>query len=372
MRPYRSFLLLLIVLACLVSLSYVLPGSKFFPPLSFFFPSFTSHHELFQGDNKAQGEIPHPDQDLIYPVDSVLFKDSADFYSAGITTNPLASFLDSLRNPETQIRILYYGDSQIEGDRITSYLRELLRKGRGGSGPGLFLPLMPVMYTKSLWLHSSANWKRYNYLSYKSGDIKHNRLGPFMTICRYLPEGKFPVITEKAFIRIRPSLYADEAATDYDILRIFYANAQGKIIATVKGDDNLLFTDSLRSGRNLQEITCNLYKAKDILIEFEGRSSPDIYGISIESNSGIVVDNIPRRGSAGLEFTLLDKDNLKEGFHKLSPDLIILHYGLNIVNNVRSDYSYYRRGVSRQLTLLREVAPYDSGAGDRSYRYGKL
>ena len=73
---------------------------------------------------------------------------------------------------------MYYGDSQIEGDRITSYLRQNLRKGHGGTGPGLFLPLMPVMYTKSVWMRSSSNWKKYNYLSYKSGEISHRDLGP--------------------------------------------------------------------------------------------------------------------------------------------------------------------------------------------------
>jgi D-alanyl-lipoteichoic acid acyltransferase DltB (MBOAT superfamily) len=94
-----------------------------------------------------------------------------------------------------------------------------------------------------------------------------------------------------------------------------------------------------------------------VIIEFEGKSSPDIYGISIESRQGIIVDNIPRRGSAGLEFTLVDRENLSEGFHKLSPDLIVLHYGLNIVRNIRNDYSYYERGLIRQITLLKELAP---------------
>ena len=91
--------------------------------------------------------------------------------------------------PDDQIRIMYYGDSQIEGDRLTSFLRQTLRKTGGGTGPGLFLPLMPVMYTKSIWVRSSSNWKRYNYLSYKNGEISHTALGPFMALCRYLPEG---------------------------------------------------------------------------------------------------------------------------------------------------------------------------------------
>ena len=104
-------------------------------------------------------------------------------------------------------------------------------------------------------------------------------------------------------------------------------------------------------------LRCPLKGAKDIIIEFEGRVSPDIYGISIESENGVVVDNIPQRGSAGLEFTMVDKDNLRESYEKLSPDLFILHYGLNIVKNVRDDYSYYQKGLVRQISLLKEISP---------------
>ena len=85
--------------------------------------------------------------------------------------------------------------------------------------------------------------------------------------------------------------------------------------------------------------------------------SPDIFGLTIESNNGVIVDNIPQRGSAGLEFTMVDIDNLKEIYRKLSPDLVILHYGLNIVKNVKIDYEYYKRGLARQITALKEAAP---------------
>ena len=98
-------------------------------------------------------------------------------------------------------------------------------------------------------------------------------------------------------------------------------------------------------------------RAKDIVIEFEGRESPDIYGISLESKTGVIVDNIPQRGSAGLEFTMVDRNNLKESYKLLAPDLIVLHYGLNIVKNLSDNYSYYRKGLTRQLNLLREIAP---------------
>jgi len=75
---------------------------------------------------------------------------------------------------------------QIEGDRITSYLRHTLRKGRGGSGPGMFLPVMPVMYTKSIWLRYLQTGKgTIIYLikreNYHTGILVH--LWRFVAIC---------------------------------------------------------------------------------------------------------------------------------------------------------------------------------------------
>jgi D-alanyl-lipoteichoic acid acyltransferase DltB (MBOAT superfamily) len=125
----------------------------------------------------------------------------------------------------------------------------------------------------------------------------------------------------------------------------------------VKADDEQIFANYLNPGAGIKEITCSLKGAKDVLIEFEGRVSPDIYGISIESKTGIIIDNIPQRGSIGLEFTMIDRNNLEEAYKMLSPDLIILHYGLNIVRNVRKDYSYFKTGLYRQLALLKEVVP---------------
>ena len=101
-----------------------------------------------------------------------------------------------------------------------------------------------------------------------------------------------------------------------------------------------------------------------------GNVSPDIYGISIESDTGVIVDNIPQRGSAGLEFTMVDRDNLTESLQKLTPDLIILHYGLNIVKNVRNNYSYYQKGLSRQISLLKVDFAFNSNSGYWCYRYG--
>jgi alginate O-acetyltransferase complex protein AlgI len=359
MRPLRSFLLLLIFLACFTGLHYIIPANQLFPSIYEFIPADLLN-DLFSEDKTLSSIQAEQTADTIKTT-SAKSSTSVDSIPADpekISVDPMHGFLDSLRYSKGQLRIMYYGDSQIEGDRITSYIRQTLRKGCGGTGPGLFLPLMPVMYTKSVWIRSSSNWRRYNYLSYKTGEITHRDLGPFMSICRYLPEGEKTSVPEKAFVRIKPSNYADSAAAVYDILRVFYGNAEDAVKISVKADDKIVFTGTLKRGKGFNEITCPLNGAKEILIEFEGKVSPDIYGISIESKTGLIIDNIPQRGSAGLEFTMVDKDNLIEAYKKLSPDLFILHYGLNIVKNVRDNYSYYQKGLGRQLALLKEISPF--------------
>jgi alginate O-acetyltransferase complex protein AlgI len=269
----------------------------------------------------------------------------------------LSATLDSVQQTSGQVRIMYYGDSQIEGDRITSYLRHNLRKGREGTGPGLFLPLMPVMYTRSIYIRSSSNWKRYNYLSFRNGEIGNNNLGPFMTICRYLPDGVRSEEPVKASVRIVPSVFADSAVAVFENLRIFYRNPQDTVSIRITEGDKRVTQDTLRITGELTELAIKLSGSGDLRIEFEGYVSPDIFGISIESKNGVVVDNIPQRGSAGMEFTMVGEKNLMEIYEMLKPDLFILQYGLNVVRNIRDDYSYYENGLVRQISLLKKISP---------------
>jgi len=357
MRPLRSFLFLLIFLACFAGLHYLIPKSHLFPSVGELVSvnhvsnSNLSDSLVNKSVNLTTDTITENHNDTLSAICQLLTATEKK------PVNPLQGLLDSLKYSKGQVRILYYGDSQIEGDRVTSYLRQTLRKNKGGTGPGLFLPVMPVMYTKSLWITSSSNWKRYNFLSYKNGEISHSNFGPFMAICRYLPENSKLKEPVKATIKIKPSNVADNASSIFDILRIFYENKDGRVKVSVSGDNEKLYSDTLITGSGYNEMHCQLFRANEIEIVFEGNVSPDIYGISIESNSGVIVDNIPQRGSAGLEFTMVDRNNLETSYKKLTPDLIVLHYGLNIVKNIQNNYSYYQKGLERQISLLKEVSP---------------
>jgi D-alanyl-lipoteichoic acid acyltransferase DltB (MBOAT superfamily) len=377
MRPFRSFLLLLIILICFTGLSYILPWDLNLPSVESLIPEKLIRTSIKNDTSRSiSEELSVADTSRPVTLPPAVTADTTAAPSVSSPPDPMELFLDSLQFSEGQVRILYYGDSQIEYDRVTSYLRRSLRKDHGGTGPGLFLPVMPVTYTKSFYVRASSNWRRFNYLSFKNGEIKHNDLGPFMAFCRYLPDGQVSSDKVKSWIRITPSTFSDNSESKYEFLRILYRNTLENVKIDVRSENNPVISDTLEIVKGITEFTCPLYGSKNILIDFSGKTSPDIYGISIESKTGVVVDNIPQRGSAGLEFTMVDKENLRDSYALLKPDLIILHYGLNLATNIRNDYSYYMKGLSRQLKLLKEICPGTGlmvvGLTDMAYQDGDI
>ncbi len=374
MRPFRSFLLLLLFLICFAGFSYLLPWEINLPKAESLIPAELINILFRDEPHGNEPPLPASPSTLRTTAGNTVHKPPGDTLLSSLTDSigipgqegirgadkpddTLRGFLDSLRYSKGQVRIMYYGDSQIEGDRLTSFLRSSLREGHGGTGPGLFLPVMPVTYTRSVYVRASSNWKRFNYLSFRNGEITHNDLGPFMAFCRYMPENEISQTTEKAWIRIVPSKLADSTTSRYDLLRILYRNNLDFVRITIKAGNFPLLTDTLKISNDLKEFVCPLYDAENILIDFSGKVSPDIFGVSIESSTGVVVDNIPQRGSAGLEFTMVDPENLRKAYRLFHPDLVVLHYGLNIVRNVRDNYSYYEKGLYRQLSFLKEISP---------------
>src|SRR4030042_2689658 len=137
MRPFRSFLLLLIFLVCFTGLYYIFPhhGLLKLPSLTDFIPIDLLHH-LSTRDSDFITTPAKQTVDTLIPVvpDTLYHADSIPFPSENRLTDPLQEFLDSLQYSKGQVRIMYYGDSQIEGDRVTSFIRQTLRKERPGTG----------------------------------------------------------------------------------------------------------------------------------------------------------------------------------------------------------------------------------------------
>jgi len=344
MRPGRIFLFLLAVVLALSLLAILVNPEKVPNP-----------HLLFR-ESADTTNVPESDTFELKPAaDSVeTVSAPADTASSGIIY-PGDAVRDSLAAGR-QVRIIFYGDSQLEGDRITSRLRKLMRADGGGTGPGMISPLMPVLYTRSFVVKPSSNWTRYTLLDYKKGILPHNSLGPMLSVSRFTRAGDTPVSASRASVRITAVPGADDAVSRYDRLRILYGNSIDTTRVSVYAGSEPVASAVLEKGTGPFEFSTPLSSISDLTVEFSGKISPDIYALSLESDTGIVIDNIPVRGSAGLEFVMTDKKAFSETLAKLDPDLIVMQYGLNVVKNVRSEYHYYEEGLVRQIEYLRKAS----------------
>ncbi len=249
-----------------------------------------------------------------------------------------------------QVRILHYGDSQIEGDRITGYLRNLMQKKYGGSGPGLLPAMPPIAKTSAIVHTASSNWTVHSSYSKADTSLHHNKFGIMGCFSQFKPTS--------AWIEFAPSGQAYKSVQDFTQCKVFYSHPDGDF--TVKGfvDSELKWFEDFEPTSDTKQFQWIFEQSpKHFRIEFEGVKSPSIYAISLDSPTGVTVDNLPFRGSKGTEFVKLDMAQMKQMGRYLPVGLIIYEFGVNAVANNSRNYGYYERNLRKQLQYLKKIWP---------------
>ena len=405
MRPYKTLLFLISIFLVLTLLSFVFPkeGIKIgnnillqFPDIeSLFTPEESKYADITEILAYHQSDIVDNIDELITDTTIILpdsLKHTQDSLNNGILKDStftrdsvilikkdqpgtirqhleypdnnksvLYPFFDQLRNLKKSgdlIRVLHYGDSQIEGDRITSYIRNELQKQFGGSGIGLFTPVLIKGTNISIQIKHSGSWERYTIQSIKNGTIFHKRLGALMSFGSFAPKNSTDNTLYHGEINLRKSNLTYRRTRKFKQCRVFYGFNDGPFIAELKYKDKTLDAELIPVSRQLNTLQWNIDEALDeITISFKGEDSPDIYGIALDDYSGIAVDNIPLRGSSGTDFTKTDLAFLRTMYQKLNTKLIILQFGVNLVPYITKDYSYYEKQFYKQLKTLKGLRP---------------
>lgn len=94
---------------------------------------------------------------------------------------------------------------------------------------------------------------------------------------------------------------------------------------------------------------------KDLKLHLDFPEGGRIYGISFESHSGLQMDNIAMRGSSGLVFSRMNHEQLQSMMDMLSPGLILLQFGGNVVPYMSP--GYYRRNFKKELQFFSDICP---------------
>ena len=291
MKPHNVLIFIACVLACLAVLCFVLPGRITLGERELRWPTMAqvmgeekvSETEEPKREEEAEEEqMPEQEEQeereeqvaVVVPkvaVDSVT--DSRMF---------LQAFYASLAESSSKVvRVLHYGDSQIEEDRMSQQIREEFQSVYGGSGCGL-MPLAQTIPSLSVRQQLRMNGT---------------------TICT-------PLVSSPRY-------------------------SQWKV-----------FADS----------TVHYSFAGDTVV-LSGRGA--VYGLSQQSPSGVIVDNIPMRGCLGLVFTKMDREQLERFYREENVKLIIMQFGGNAIpsNEKPGTISAIVEGLRDQVAYVRSCAP---------------
>jgi len=322
------------------------------------------------------------------------------------TRNVMASFFKSLmelENNTSLARIIHYGDSQLEGDRISDYLRNRLQLRFGGWGPGIVLPIDVSNSRISVRQSESNNWTKYAIYG-KTQKLATGFYGIGASSYRF--NGGANIKTESGSERIEIvknfakkkidnedgtfSYQTDSTTYTYDTIKIpkkvtinasgngawlKFLNAIGsyprvrqynKLTLLYSADEPFNFNLKVNEGQEINEILPNsgpTVKSFDlgevttgVNLNFSGKS-PILYGIAFDGNTGIAVDNFPMRGSSALGFESINTKMLADLYRQMNVKLIILQYGINLVPDPKTNYDWYSKLFAKQLAKIKEAAP---------------
>lgn len=289
-------------------------------------------------------------------VDSIQFNDKKSIYFPSNSDYNWSLLYRQLHNNDSigrPVRIMYYGDSQIENDRITSAFRNILQGKYGGSGRGLTSVLDIYNSANNFVMSPSKNWERIVL----SGENNYNQdVGMLCEAFRIVHNSNnTKEDNTNAGIEIK-SLDLSKI-NGYSIASIFY-KATGSSEINIYINEELRHTQPLEQYNTIKELRLNLGKTPEkIKFLFQTDSEITVYGISLESPGGIIVDNVALRGKAFPGFTRIDSSGFSQMAEIINPSFIILHFGVNVVPYVTNNYNYYKRQITNEINYLKKILP---------------
>lgn len=387
MKPARVFLFLLIVFLALGLFSWFFPpdGIRLAPALNIRFPSLrdylcemvspsgesvpsnqvSSSHDssflFFPGINRPADKAGQGVNDSTLSQDTVEQKDTFPGHIPSFLYPPegdtlLFPFfrkLEKVRDRGASVHIFHYGDSQIEGDRISSFLREKWQTIFGGGGPGAF-PATPVVdETVSYRLRHSDNWKRTVFPDLVDSTHTARRLGFLMSADRIQTDSTRAKITLEWYPRARTH------ARKFEQAGFVYGQAADSFFFRMVINGEASKSCQLPPSENPRRISIPVDATENGRVDFEVsvQKSPVFYAFFLENITGVQVHNIPVRGSAGLEFSRVNTEVWKESMEGMDAGLLILQFGINLVPGWNKQYEWYLARFTRELRFLKSLFP---------------
>ena len=321
------------------------------------------------------------------PEGMVAIEDYAD--SEGINRE-MDHFYAALNEANKRpVRIAYYGDSFIEGDILTMDLRQMLQEKFGGEGVG-WVDITHIAAGFRQTVRSNSNgWASHHFTDNKGFRVEEasiagnyfypaytgsltltcqdhvygNRLGSVSNDTIYYSAGDELSMTvatnggERRVVRGSGEMRGNPGPTYetvYEPTDSVDETGEPVMRAVKVKKDPVVVEPSGRVGSTVlaEKVTGDIRS-----ISFSASGPGRFYGVALDGNKGIQLDNFSSRGSSGMFLGTMPESNMREFAHVRPYDLIVIHFGLNVASAKVKDYTYYTNSMSKGIRHLKAAYP---------------
>lgn len=357
MKAYQTSLFIFLVIAALAVICYFFPNEGIqVGPVHLEFPNISD--VLGQEEDTVVVPTESPEELLARRLAEMRMQEEAQYmdyfhHNAGRIhfPNDSIAMLDRLfaaleHAGSERVRILHYGDSQIEEDRITSMLRSELQAAFGGQGVGI-MPALQTIPTLSIGQATEGDMVRnlvYGNVEMRAEDNLYGIMGQKAHLDTTVQIRFYP----------RPKISRDNPSRYFTRVKVWVGEVEGELSVSCGG--KTLYADTAQQG--MQSLSFTLPDST-IRTNVTLQGNGEVYGVSLESETGVSVDNIPMRGCSGTIFTQMSSLHIRHYCQTNNVRLIILQYGGNSVPYLKKAQAIgnYAQQLHRQVRHLKRLVP---------------
>lgn len=258
------------------------------------------------------------------------------------------------------VRIGFLGDSYIEGDIITADVRQQLQERYGGGGVG-FIPFdSPLAANKPTVKHTFGGWKNH--------ELIYKRNAPEELQDRFYISGTVSEPSEGAWTKYETTRFRKNLSSVSTARLIFTNTMESKITMVINDTIERQFTPPISDLPQL--INVSGARIADLKVTVDNPEGFYGYGTIMEGTRGVALDNYSIRGNSGLALFGTNGAVNRQINQSLGYDLIVLQYGLNIMEAEVTGYAGYGDQMRRLINYMKSCFPGAAivvlGVGDRS------
>lgn len=305
-------------------------------------------------------ELPTTDYSEILPEDS-LITHIENFASEGASA--WDRLYEKLLWNKEQVRVAFMGDSFVEGDILTADLRELLQDTFHGGGVGFVPVASPFTGFRQTIKTTSKGWTPYNIMQRKSAPAPY---ADDFFVSGWVAKAAEGASTRWDMTTKRRHLEEVERAR-----LLFICRQKAEIgLKLNDGEERVFFFEG---DEVVRQIVVEQEQIRSLEMKvLSGADSFTGIGAEFDSKSGVAVDNFSIRSNNG-QAMFWSNASVNSQINTMRPyDLVILQYGLNIMQADRHNYSLYGEQVEKMISYVESCFPGAAvlvmGVSDRSQK----